>query len=159
MWLTSGVVIAVVVALPVVILAILSATASRPANLGITDGHLAPCPDTPNCVSTAATDDVHRIEPIRFTGSPDEALARLRTILESRPRTRIVAADRNYLHAECTSPLFRFVDDVEFLIDSEQGIVHVRSASRVGKSDLGVNRERMESIRREFAAAESEARQ
>lgn len=152
MLLTLVVVVAAVIVLPVAGLAILSATAARPANLGVTDGQLAPCPGTPNCVSTAATDDVHGIEPIRYDGVPDEAMARLRRILESCPRTRIISAHEHYLHAECTSRLFRFVDDVEFLIDPQQEIIHFRSASRVGKSDLGVNRERMEAIRHEFTA-------
>jgi uncharacterized protein (DUF1499 family) len=111
---------------------------------------LAPCSDTPNCVSSQATDDAHRMAPILFDGDTDEATARLKAVLAARPRTTIVSADGNYLHAECASLLFRFVDDVEFLVDPDAKVIHFRSASRVGRSDFGVNRKRMEEIRKDF---------
>ncbi len=125
---------------------------ARPTNLGVHDGRLAPCPDRPNCVCTQAADDAHRIEPLIYDGTPEEALARLRAALATLPRTRIVTETPDYLHAECTSLVFRFVDDVEFLIDRERKAIHFRSASRVGYSDLGVNRRRMERLRQAFAA-------
>jgi uncharacterized protein (DUF1499 family) len=129
---------------------ILSATARRPDNLGVRNGKLAPCPDTPNCVSSQATDDAHRMDPIPFEGNADETMVRLKAVLAARPRTTIVSADGDYLHAECVSMLFRFVDDVEFLVDPDAKVIHFRSASRVGRSDLGVNRKRMEAIRKDF---------
>jgi len=128
----------------------LSATSRRPDNLGVHDGKLAPCPDTPNCVSSQAQDDAHRMAPIPFDGDADEALVRLKAVLAGQPRTTIVSADGDYLHAECVSLLFRFVDDVEFLVDREAKVIHFRSASRAGRSDLGVNRKRMEEIRKDF---------
>jgi uncharacterized protein (DUF1499 family) len=129
---------------------ILSATSRRPDNLGVHEGKLAPCPNTPNCVSTQADDDAHRMDPIPFDGDAEEAMARLKAVLAARPRTTVISADGNYLRAECVSLLFRFVDDVEFLVDPEAKVIHFRSASRVGRSDLGVNRKRMEEIRKDF---------
>ena len=129
---------------------ILSAIARQPDNLGVHDGKLAPCPDTPNCVSSQAEDDAHRMAPIPFDGDADEALARLKAVLAAQPRTTIISAEGDYLHAECASLLFRFVDDVEFLVDRDAKVIHFRSASRIGRSDLGVNRKRIEAIRKDF---------
>ena len=131
-------------------LALLSATARRPETLGVRDGRLAPCPDSPNCVSTHTDREDSRMEPIPIVGDPADAHSRLRAVLSAMPRVRIVTADANYLHAEFASALFRFVDDVEFFVDREQGVIHFRSASRVGKSDLGVNRQRMQAIAQAF---------
>jgi uncharacterized protein (DUF1499 family) len=122
----------------------------RPTNLGVTDGRLAPCPSTPNCVSTQAADEQHRMAPIPWDGSPEAAIQRIRSIVEAEHRTKIVTQGPDYIHAEFTSALFRFVDDVEFFIDTENGFVHFRSASRAGYSDLGVNRRRMNAIRSQF---------
>ena len=83
----------------------------------MSDGRLTPCPSSPNCVCSQATDPGHAIAPIAFTGSAAAALARLKSILAKRPRVRIVSETENYVHAEFTSLVFRFVDDVEFLID------------------------------------------
>ena len=142
--------LAVIVLSPVIGLAILSALARRPAHLGIAAGRLAPCPDSPNCVSTQATDREHHIEPIPFDGPPESIIPRLEAAIASVPRMRIVTEQDGYLHAEATSLIFRFVDDVEFFVDRESRLIHFRSASRVGHSDLGVNRGRMERIRSEF---------
>ncbi len=128
-----------------------SLTARRPDNLGVHDGRLAPCPGTPNCVCSQE-DGVFAIQPISFEGDPDLAWQRLRTVLAAMPRTRIVKVNDSYLHAECTSLLFRFVDDLECLLDREAKLIHVRSASRAGRSDLGVNRARVEALRAAFAA-------
>jgi uncharacterized protein (DUF1499 family) len=145
-------IITVIVLSPVIGLAILSALAQRPSHLGVIAGRLALCPDSPNCVSTQAAeaDRDHRIEPISFEGPPDSIIPRLKAALASVPRLRIVTEKGDYLHAEATSLIFRFVDDVEFFIDQESKLIHFRSASRVGHSDLGVNRNRMERIRNEF---------
>src|SRR5262245_54492778 len=131
-------------------LALASFLASRPANLGVTDGQLSACPDKPNCVCTRAADPRHQIAPIPFQGSAADTLQRLRDVVAAQPRARVVTASGNYLHAEFTSLIFRFVDDVEFLIDEPAGVIHFRSASRAGYSDLGVNRARMEALRRAF---------
>mgnify|MGYP003935903513 CR=1 FL=1 len=119
-------------------------------NLGINDSKLAPCPKTPNCVSSQALDEAHYIEPINFAGTQQEAHERLLQIIESEKRTKILTDQQNYIRVEFTSALFRFVDDVEFYFpneESDETIIHVRSASRVGSSDLGVNRKRIERIR------------
>jgi uncharacterized protein (DUF1499 family) len=125
---------------------------TRPMNLGVHDGKLAPCPVTPNCVLSQSTEKDHAVQPMRFSGTTAEAMADLKKVLSSRPRTRIVTATDTYLHAECTSLLFRFVDDVEFWIDESTRTIHLRSASRIGSSDLGVNRKRIEELRQAMKA-------
>lgn len=121
--------------------------------LGLTEGRLASCPESPNCVSPQADDAEHRIEPISIEGSCTQAMQRLQEVLKQMPRCRIVSAEGNYLHAQFRSLLLGFVDDVEFLCDEAGNVLHFRSASRVGYSDLGVNRERMEDIRQRFRAS------
>ncbi|HVC95589.1 MAG TPA: DUF1499 domain-containing protein [Pirellulales bacterium] len=125
----------------------------KPANLGVVSGRLAPCPNSPNCVSTQATDADHRMEPIAIDDSPDQAIGRLKTVIGALPRMKIVTETEDYVHAEATSRLFRFVDDVEFFVDREAKVIHFRSASRVGHSDFGVNRARMEQIRAAYQTA------
>ncbi|MEK6744079.1 MAG: DUF1499 domain-containing protein [Nitrospirota bacterium] len=122
-------------------------TGSRPMDLGVHDGKLAPCPASPNCVSSQSSDKDHAVEAIPFSGTPAEAMAKLKVVLSAMPRVTIVTATETYLHAEFTSALFRFVDDVEFCLDESTRTVHLRSASRVGSSDLGVNRKRIENLR------------
>jgi uncharacterized protein (DUF1499 family) len=90
------------------------------------------------------------MDPIPYQGTREEAWARLLRVLRTHPRTRIVEEEPGYLHAECRSLIFRFVDDVELEIDDEARQIHFRSASRLGRSDFGVNRKRMEGIRRAF---------
>jgi uncharacterized protein (DUF1499 family) len=138
--------------LPMVSLAMFSFFSRKPDNLGVVNGRLADCPSSPNCVGTQASDPDHRLEPIHFTGTLEEAMARLKTIVAAMPRSKIVTAGERYMHAEFTSRVFRFVDDVEFLIDPESKAIHFRSASRLGRSDLGVNRRRMEGICQRFDA-------
>jgi len=135
---------------PVIALAVLSALASKPKNLGENNGRLAPCPNSPNCVSTQNADSQHTIEAIVFDGSPEDAIRKLKAVLAVIPRMQIVTETENYLHAEATSLIFRFRDDVEFYIDRQANVIHFRSASRVGNSDLGANRKRMEEIRKAF---------
>ena len=143
--------LAVVIVLIVGALAMMSLFSGKPSNLGVTNGRLADCPSSPNCVSTQAGVVEHRMEPIPFTGSSDEAMQRIKTLVAEMPRTKIVTVADNYLHVEFRSAFFRFVDDVEFLVGSETQIIHFRSASRVGHSDFGVNRDRMEQIRKAFS--------
>ena len=142
--------LAVLLGLFVVMLAVRSAMAKRPADLGLVEGRLRPCPASPNCVCSQDADEAHKIEPLVFAGPPEEAMAKLKAAIEKMSRARVVTAEGNYLHAEFTSLIFRFVDDVEFSLDPENKQIHVRSASRTGYSDLGVNRRRVESIRETF---------
>lgn len=119
----------------------------RPNNLGVQSGKLAPCPSSPNCVSSQASDSLHQIAPLSFTSTPEQALANLRTLIQFLPRTKIITETEDYLYAEFKSALMGFVDDVEFYLDRNSNIIHVRSASRLGYGDLGVNRQRIEEIR------------
>jgi len=119
----------------------------RPQNLGYATGRLAPCKTSPNCVASQADpkDEEHYIAPIALKGK--NAIAAVRKAVESMPRTTIVQVEPDYLYAEFRSKLMGFVDDVEFLADPAGGVVHVRSASRLGRRDFGVNRERIEQLR------------
>ncbi len=125
----------------------------QPPSRGVKDGRLAACPDSPNCVSTQAVDTSQKMEPLPFQGTPRETLASLKSIVGKMPRTRLVAEGKGYLHYEFRSFLFRFVDDVEFFLDESASVVHFRSASRLGHSDFGVNRRRMEQVKTHFLAA------
>jgi uncharacterized protein (DUF1499 family) len=117
----------------------------RPTNLGARDGRLAPCKRSPNCVSSQAdpADREHYIAPIAFRGSMQE----LRKAVESMARATVVTADASYLYAEYRTRLLRYVDDLELFYDARAGVVHVRSASRLGRRDFGVNRKRVEALR------------
>ena len=119
----------------------------RPQNLGVRDGKLAPCPNTPNCVCSQSSDAEHTIEPLTYNSTPTEAMADLKTAIQAMKKTQIITEDKNYLYAEFTSAIIGFVDDVEFYLDEDAKLIHVRSASRLGQSDLGVNRKRIETIR------------
>ena len=114
----------------------------RPDNLGVKDGKLAPCPGTPNCVSSQSDNPQFKIAPL-----PPVSIAEIKKVVEAMERTKIVEERDNYLYAEFTSKIMGYVDDVEFYLDSANNVVQVRSASRLGKSDLGVNRKRVEAIR------------
>ena len=118
---------------------------TRPDNLGVNDGRLAPCKPTPNCVSSQAdpADQEHYIAPIAFTGTMME----LRRAVESMERATVIKEEGNYLYAEYKSKLMGYVDDVELLLDAKASLVQVRSASRLGRRDFGVNRERIEALR------------
>ncbi len=126
-------------------------TMPEPTGLGVHSGRLAACPDRPNCVSSFAEDEEHRVEPLALDGEPATALAKLKRILEAMPRTVVADASGNYLRAEATSVIFRYVDDLEILIDAGDGKIHLRSASRVGYSDLGVNRRRVQALAEAYA--------
>jgi uncharacterized protein (DUF1499 family) len=132
-------------------LASLSIFSPGPKSLGVTNGKLSPCPSSPNCVCSESDDGEHHIQPFAYTGDGKEALVRVKRIIENEPRTRIVTSRDNYLHAEFTSLIFRYVDDVEFLIDEKTHVLEVRSASRAGHSDLGANRRRVENLRTAFS--------
>jgi len=128
-----------------------------PQNLGVTDQQLAPCPDSPNCVTSQAPvgDKDHYIAPLTYEGDLTEirgaarqtAKAQIVKILGIVPRTEIVAQTDDYIRAESKSRLMGFVDDLEFYFPPDQNIIEWRSASRLGESDLGVNRRRLEQIR------------
>jgi uncharacterized protein (DUF1499 family) len=141
--------------LPVVyvLLLLLIRWASPAPQLGVQDGaRLRPCPDSPNCVCSQAEDAAHRVEPLAFTGPPEQAWQRLRAVLAGMTGVTVTEATDTYLRAEAVTVFWRFVDDVEFVLDAPAGVIHCRSASRLGHSDLGVNRRRIEQIRATLAA-------
>ena len=131
----------------------------RPSRLGLTGGRLAPPRRSPNCVSSQAdaSDAQHCILPLKFTGDPLEAMATLRKIVEGTARAAVVKHAATYLYAEYKSQLMGYVDDVEFFASEQEGVIHVRSASRLGRRDFGVNRKRIEAIRGQFAAAQGKS--
>jgi uncharacterized protein (DUF1499 family) len=118
--------------------------------IGIVDGKLHPCPKSPNCVSTQATDEKQKMEPINYSGSLEDANRKIITIINSLKRSKVITNEENYIHIEFRTATFRFVDDVEFLFDDKEKIIHFRSRARMGYSDMGVNRKRMENITKLF---------
>ncbi len=118
----------------------------RPKDIGVKNGLLKACPNSPNCISTQSDDPIHKFDPLTYTGNKEEAMQKLVKIIKSMERTKIITETDIYLYAEFTSKLMHFVDDVEFYIDDPKKIIHFRSASRLGYSDMGVNRKRMEDI-------------
>ncbi|MGX5219909.1 DUF1499 domain-containing protein [Pseudomonas segetis] len=132
-------------------LALSACSASPPASLGVHAGRFEPCPSSPNCVNSQATDSEHGIAPLALNGDPAETQALLLQVIAEQPRATLIKAEGNYLRFEFTSAVLRFVDDVEFLVGMHQ--VEVRSASRLGYSDMGVNRQRIETIRKALATA------
>ncbi|HZT79833.1 MAG TPA: DUF1499 domain-containing protein [Gemmataceae bacterium] len=132
------------------VLVLLSLLSRRRPRLGVSDGRLLPCSSSPNCVSSQADDELHRVAPLTYRGTAAGAMAGLKAALAGLPRARVAGETDAYLHVECRTALLRFVDDVEFLIDDARKVIHVRSASRVGYSDFGANRRRVEAIRAAF---------
>jgi uncharacterized protein (DUF1499 family) len=129
-----------------------------PTNLGVRDGKLKPPAKTPNSVSSQAElwpeapqQAYARIAPLTLSGDGKTTLAKIARLIEDLPGTEIVEQREDYLYARFTTALMRFVDDVEFWFDPAAGVVQVRSASRVGRKDLGVNRTRIEHIRARLA--------
>ena len=124
------------------IIPLLSACAGEPAqSLGVKENKLTPCPASPNCVSSFEDNNTHKIQPIAAS------LDQITQVIVTLTSANIVDASENYLHVEFTSRIMRYIDDVEFLYDKDENITHVRSASRIGYSDFGVNRKRIERIR------------
>jgi uncharacterized protein (DUF1499 family) len=121
----------------------------RPRDLGVQGGRLRDCPSSPNCVCSDASRDPQRVAALRLARAPVEAWGLVRESVEALPRTHVITDTGSYLHAECRSALLGFVDDLELQLRSE-GLVAVRSASRLGYSDLGVNRERVRTLRSEL---------
>jgi uncharacterized protein (DUF1499 family) len=135
------------------LLGIAGCAGERPNNLGAHGGNLVACSASPNCVSSQADDEGHRIAPLLFKGDPDAAFARLKLVLGRRNDTTVIEEQTGYLRVELRTTLF--VDDAEFLLERMHSVIQVRSASRLGYSDLGKNRSRMEEIRSQYLAAVS----
>jgi len=114
---------------------------------------LPPCPGSPNCVSSQATDADHFIAPFKIAGNAEEAWAALKNALVSQSRTVITDQRGDTLHAQATSLVFRFVDDIDAILDTDARLIHIRSASRTGYGDFGVNRKRVEMLRSQLQQA------
>ena len=120
----------------------------RPTGLGFTAGKFKPPSRKPNSVSsTVVTTDSHYIAPIKFTGDAAVAWKKLLALVSEQPRTTLVEQKPNYLCAEFKTAMLGYVDDVEFALDAKAKTIHVRSASRLGIRDFGVNRKRIEALR------------
>ncbi|NJN75001.1 MAG: DUF1499 domain-containing protein [Synechococcaceae cyanobacterium RL_1_2] len=120
---------------------------TAPKDLGLKAGTLKPCPSTPNCVVSQGGDGEHTIEPLTYQGDREEVKAILEKVIAVVPRTKIVQTTEDYIRAESSSKLLGFVDDLEFYLPQDAKVIQVRSAARLGESDLGVNRRRIEQIR------------
>lgn len=132
------------------LLALGMSSATRPKNLGTVGGVLTKCPDSQNCVSSTAERDSQRMPALVFEGTTKQAMDKLLTIINEMPRATVINQSETYVYVEFRSLIFRFVDDVEFLLDTENKKIDFRSASRVGYSDLGANRRRMKTISQRF---------
>jgi uncharacterized protein (DUF1499 family) len=116
-------------------------------------GALAPCPASPNCINSQSTDSVHAMPPLTYAGGQDSAMVELVRVINSLKRTKIITRKSDYLYVEFTTALMRYVDDVEFYFNDAKKTIDFRSASRIGYSDLGVNRKRMLEVTKRFASA------
>jgi uncharacterized protein (DUF1499 family) len=114
--------------------------------IGMKDGKFQPCPKSPNCVSTQSKDEKRKMEPLKYYSTLEEAKSKIKGIINSFKRTTLITEEDNYLHFEFRTATFKFVDDVEFYFDDSAKIIHFRSASRVGWSDMGVNKKRMKKV-------------
>jgi uncharacterized protein (DUF1499 family) len=137
----------VVVALLMVATTLLSCSQRHPTDRGVSEAGLAPCPSSPNCVSSDARDTGHGVDALRLARPAGEAWDEARAVVLNFPRTRIVDEQPTYVRVECRSAFFGFVDDLELQLRPADNIIAVRSASRLGYSDLGVNRRRVERLR------------
>ena len=124
-----------------------SCAGTRPSHLGVKDSRLAPCPSSPNCVSTDDSDTAHSMAPLEVTLPAGDAWRVVHATVDNLPRTQIITATDDYLHAECSSAFFGFVDDLELHLRPAQNLIALRSAARLGRSDWGVNRRRAEHLR------------
>ena len=132
----------------VILMPLFSCAGTRPSSLGVKDSRLRACPTTPNCVSSDEVGGTHAVAPFQPSMPATDAWRALREIVASLPRTRVITATEDYLHAECRSAVFGFVDDLELHLRPAQNLVAVRSAARLGRSDFGVNRRRVEHLRK-----------
>jgi uncharacterized protein (DUF1499 family) len=131
----------------VLVMPLFSCAGTKPANLGVKDARLAACPSSPNCVSSGDADAAHSILAFQLAEPVPEAWRGVRAAVAELPRTKIITDSDEYLHAECRSAVFGFVDDLELHLKLADKLIAVRSASRLGYSDLGVNRRRVENLR------------
>ena len=152
--------LAVLVLIGLAILGLALASRRAPEDLGPVDGALRPCPPSPNCVCSQEARAEASVEPLRFGAEvePEAAFEALLAVIADEPSAELAKRDGDYAHAVWSTPLLGFRDDVELLLDREARAIHVRSASRVGHSDLGANLERVDALRAAFEAKLAAAR-
>lgn len=121
-----------------------------PPTAGLLDGRLRPCPSKPNCVCSEHRETNAWVEPLGFEGPPTKAWERLQITIREMGG-KIQSQSDEYIWATFRTKVFRFVDDMEFRLVTDDGVINVRSASRLGYSDLGLNRRRVEELRARFA--------
>jgi uncharacterized protein (DUF1499 family) len=126
---------------------------SRPHSIGLVKGRLTECSQSPNCVSSQTTQNAKRIAPISTSATPELAWLMLRNVVGNMPQAKLITEDERYRHYQFTSPLMGFIDDIELLFDHTTKQIHVKSASRVGKSDIGANLNRVMLLREHLTAA------
>ncbi len=136
---------------PLMLITILYGCSGNPTEHNNSDSSgLLDCPDTPNCVSSLAKNPKYRVEPFNLNKDPKTSWDIVKKTVELLPGTKVVSEDNSDIHAECKSMIFRFVDDLTLHLTPSKGIIHIRSASRIGYSDLGVNRRRVETLRKKL---------
>ena len=126
-----------------------SCAGQRPDNIGIENNRLAECPNKKNCVNSQSADEIFFVEPFEYNGSKEAAFKKLKKSIESFEQFTKVEESEDYLRYECKSSVMGFVDDLEFYFPQDK-VIHIRSASRLGYSDFGVNRKRVEKLRKLF---------
>ena len=142
-----------IVLIPIFWLAVLSVISRTQPELGVVDGRLRPCPGTPNCVTSEDQGKPWYIEPLAFKGPAAESWKKITGVIQEMGGK--IEIDKNgYIRATFMTPVFRFVDDVELRMDENNAVIHVRSASRVGSSDMGLNRKRVNELRAKFSQQE-----
>ena len=153
-----GVVMGVIVAVIVVMALVLSVLSRQQEAPGLVDARLAPCPETPNCVCSEYPEQQAYVAPLPVEGDAAAAWQRARSAIEQ-SGGKIAHEEETYIAATYTSLLFRFVDDLELRLDRDAGVIHIRSASRVGRSDLGANSKRVARLREHFTQSVSDSKQ
>lgn len=127
-------------------LLITGCSGSRPDNLGVVNSKLAACPESPNCVSSDSEGESHYVPAFKLEASPERVWNEIKRYLLAQRNMEIITETSDYLYVESTSTLMRFVDDFELHLREQDGIIAIRSASRLGKSDFGVNKKRVDDL-------------
>lgn len=135
-----------------------SCSDKKPLNVGVGGSRLTPCPDSPNCVSSQGSDSAHTVAPLSYDSDVEKVITDLKVVINSLKGATVVSESASYLRVEFQSDLFRFIDDVEFMVEDAARVIHVRSASRVGYYDFGVNRRRVEKIRQAWSQKKSHSK-
>jgi uncharacterized protein (DUF1499 family) len=140
---------------PILMTSVLFGCSSSPQvdMLGLHNGQLRPCPSSPNCASSQANDSKHQVLPLKLQMAPEQSWQQVKSIITALPRTRIVTATYEYLRAECRSAVFGFIDDLELHLRPKEGRIEVRSLARLGYYDFGVNRKRVQELRKKLQDA------